>query len=101
MGSETARIAGLLHEGAVDAPVGMLRVQTRDQLGIPTGMHQAEAPGIKEQRQFVHPVEKVVPVPRVILELREGLADQPLIARIVLAGKLATTPRQSRRGPAE
>ncbi|MNE10914.1 hypothetical protein D3C80_1036510 [compost metagenome] len=101
MGGEAVGIAGLLDEGAVDAAVRVITAQLLDRLGIPAGMHQAEAFGVDEQRQLVEPGEEVMPVARIVLELRQGFANQPFVTRVVLAGKLTAAARQCRRGPAE
>ena len=64
-------------------------------------MHQAETPGIDEQRQLVEPAEEVVPVAGVLRELGQGFVDQPGVPRRVLADEGLATAGRCRGGPAE
>ncbi|MNO48361.1 hypothetical protein D3C76_386940 [compost metagenome] len=85
----------------VDTPVGVLLAQRLDQPRVPAGMHQAEAPGVDEQRQFVEPVDEVVPVSGVMGKLGQGFVDQPGVARRMLAHEGLAAARQCRGDPAQ
>lgn len=85
----------------IDAAVGEQRPQWVDQAGIPTGMHHPESPGIDEQRHFVKPLQEVVPVGRMVLELGQGFMQQSRVARGVFAHELLAAARQRRRAPAQ
>ncbi|MNE41094.1 hypothetical protein D3C80_1351460 [compost metagenome] len=85
----------------VDAAIGMMATQGLDQAGIPASVHQSETPGVEEQRQLVEPLEKVMPVGRVMGELGQGFVDQPGMPRGVLADKLLAAFRWSRGTPAQ
>src|SRR5690606_23138062 len=90
-----------LQEVFIYAAIRELRLERRDQLGVPAGMHDAETPGIDEQGHLVEPAQEFAPLLRMILELRQGLAHKALVARAVLAHMLTPTPRWCRRAPAQ
>lgn len=85
----------------VDAPVRVLLAQGVDQPRIPAGMDNAKTPGVDEQRQFVEPLEKVMPVAWMLFELGQGFVDQPAVARGVLAHVVLAALGQRRGVPAQ
>src|SRR5690554_1647586 len=64
-----------------------------DQPLIPTGVHYPEFVFLNEQRQFVEPVEEVVPFMGVAIKLLKGFPDQPVMAFIVIAKVGSSTAR--------
>ncbi|MNZ93638.1 hypothetical protein D3C78_1127140 [compost metagenome] len=100
-GGEAAGHGRGLDEVFVDAPVGVLLAQRVDQPRVPAGMHQAEPPGVDEQRHVVEPLQKIVPVTGVVGELGQGLVDQAGMARRVLAHVGLAAAGQRRGYPAQ
>ncbi len=85
----------------VDTAGAMQAAQRIDQSRIPAGMHHPEATGVHVQRQLIEPVDELAPFIQVALELRQGFADQPGMARGVLTHELMTAFRQGWRHPAQ
>ncbi|MNM89154.1 hypothetical protein D3C81_1013830 [compost metagenome] len=100
-GGKAAAHRRSLDEVFIDASVGVLLAQWLDQPWVPAGVHQAEAPGIDEQRQLVEPLDEVVPVTGVVGELGQGFVDQPGMAWRVLAHIGLATAGQCRGDPAQ
>src|SRR5690606_40530874 len=82
---EAAGNGGSRDECTINAAVRVIASEGVDQAVIPAGMNQAETPGVEKQRHLLEPVEKVAPVGRMALELPEGLQQQALMMRRVLA----------------
>ena len=90
-----------LDKTLVDTTVRTLLAQRLDQVGVPTGVNQAETPGIEEQRQLIEPTEEIVPVTRMLGELGECCVNQVGMTWGVFAHIGLATARQGRRAPAQ
>jgi hypothetical protein len=90
-----------LQKMRVDAAVRVLAAQRFDQASVPAGVHQAKPFGIQEQRQFIEPAKEIMPITRMVRELIEGLLNQALVPRHVLAHVLLAAAGQCRRAPAQ